>query len=75
MYNVFEHPADDVLVLASDGVWPALWEQPDQFVTGMVQAWSRPVSGAMFATLLDFEIPGYGDDRTIVAIRTRFPGR
>ncbi|PNE13244.1 hypothetical protein B1H26_41365 [Amycolatopsis sp. BJA-103] len=66
---------DDVLILATDGVWPAFVEQPREFAASIRSAWDCEVSAAKFATLLDFDIPGYADDRTVIMLRAVAPGR
>ncbi|WP_170067851.1 protein phosphatase 2C domain-containing protein [Lentzea guizhouensis] len=61
---------DDVLVLVTDGVSEAVEAMPDEFAAAIVVAVrEEDMSAAKFATLLDFDIRGMGDDRTILVVR------
>ncbi len=66
--------ADQVVVAASDGVGDAIALAPNDFAKALAEAWDTQVSAAKFATLLDFEIDGLHDDRTIVMVRGWTPG-
>lgn len=59
----------DVVVLATDGAWKALYRMPEEFANVLRSVWDEPTSAAKFATVLDFSGPGLTDDRTIVAVR------
>jgi hypothetical protein len=66
---------DDVLVLCSDGVGPAMTQLPADFAQALRRAVAEPFSAARFATLLDFDITGHNyDDRTLMAVLPRVPG-
>ncbi|HYQ69835.1 MAG TPA: protein phosphatase 2C domain-containing protein [Actinophytocola sp.] len=59
---------DDVLVLATDGVAEPIEHMPEPFATAIIAAVTEEMSAAKFATLLDFDMAGMVDDRTILAI-------
>ncbi|MEV6360543.1 protein phosphatase 2C domain-containing protein [Nocardia asteroides] len=65
---------DQVVVAASDGVGDAIAMAPKDFAKALAEAWHTQVSAAKFATLLDFEIGGLNDDRTIVMAKGITPG-
>lgn len=59
---------DDVLVLATDGVAEAIEEMPEEFAEAITVAVTEDMSAAKFATVLDFDVPGMADDRTILVV-------
>ncbi len=58
----------ELLVLATDGFTEAIEAHPGELGRVVTLAVEQRVSAAKFCTLLDFEIPGLFDDKTLVVL-------
>ncbi|WP_191304481.1 protein phosphatase 2C domain-containing protein [Lentzea cavernae] len=59
---------DHVFVIATDGVAEAIEAMPGEFAEAITSSVLEAMSAAKFTTLLDFDVQGMADDRTILLV-------